>query len=40
MLERLIIDKAQLQLARETGIRVDEVQLDRAMRAHRARTTT
>src|SRR3954465_11227385 len=30
-LERLIIDKAQLQLARETGIRVDEVQLDRAL---------
>ena len=31
MLERLILDQAQLQLARETGIRVDEVQLDRAM---------
>jgi peptidyl-prolyl cis-trans isomerase SurA len=31
LLERLIIDKAQLQLARETGIRVDEVQLDRAL---------
>jgi peptidyl-prolyl cis-trans isomerase SurA len=31
MLERLILDKAQLQLARDTGIRVDEVQLDRAV---------
>ena len=31
MLERLIIDKAQLQLARDTGIRVDEPQLDRAV---------
>jgi peptidyl-prolyl cis-trans isomerase SurA len=31
MLERLIIDKAQLQLARDTGLRVDEVQLDRAV---------
>jgi peptidyl-prolyl cis-trans isomerase SurA len=31
MLEKLILDKAQLQLARERGIRVDEVQLDRAM---------
>jgi peptidyl-prolyl cis-trans isomerase SurA len=31
MLERLIIDKAQLQLARSTGLRVDEVQLDRAV---------
>src|SRR6266850_2773350 len=31
MLERLILDKAQLQLARETGIRVDELQLDRAV---------
>jgi peptidyl-prolyl cis-trans isomerase SurA len=31
MLERLIIDKAQLQMARETGIRVDEIQLDRAV---------
>ncbi len=31
MLERLVLDKAQLQLARETGIRVDEVQLDRAV---------
>jgi len=31
MLERLIIDKAQLQLAKDTGLRVDEVQLDRAV---------
>ncbi len=31
MLERLIIDKAQLQMARDTGIRVDELQLDRAV---------
>src|SRR5438067_1572128 len=30
-LERLILDKAQLQLARETGIRIDELQLDRAV---------
>ena len=31
MLERLILDKAQLQVARDTGIRVDELQLDRAV---------
>ncbi len=31
MLERLILDKAQTQLARDTGIRVDELQLDRAV---------
>ncbi len=31
MLERLIVDKAQLQMARERGIRVDELQLDRAV---------
>jgi len=31
MLERLIIDKAQAQMARDTGIRVDELQLDRAV---------
>ena len=31
MLERLIIDKAQMQLARDTGLRVDESQLDRAV---------
>jgi peptidyl-prolyl cis-trans isomerase SurA len=31
MLERLILDKAQLQTARDTGIRIDEVQLDRAV---------
>jgi peptidyl-prolyl cis-trans isomerase SurA len=31
MLERLILDKAQLQRARDTGIRIDELQLDRAV---------
>jgi len=31
VLERLIVDKAQVQYARESGIRVDEVQLDRAI---------
>ncbi len=31
MLERLILDKAQLQLARDKGIRIDELQLDRAV---------
>jgi peptidyl-prolyl cis-trans isomerase SurA len=31
MLERLIIDKAQLQLARDRGIRIDELQLDRTV---------
>jgi len=31
MLERLILGKAQVQLARDTGIRVDELQLDRAV---------
>jgi len=31
MLERLILDKAQLRLAKETGIRVDDLQLDRAV---------
>lgn len=31
MLERLILDRAQLQLARDTGLRVDEVQVDRAI---------
>jgi peptidyl-prolyl cis-trans isomerase SurA len=31
MLERLILDKAQLQLARDIGIRVDDVQLDRTV---------
>jgi peptidyl-prolyl cis-trans isomerase SurA len=31
ILERLIIDKAQLQLARDSGIRVEEIQLDRAL---------
>jgi peptidyl-prolyl cis-trans isomerase SurA len=31
MLERLILDRAQSQMARDTGIRVDELQLDRAV---------
>ena len=31
ILDRLILDKAQLQMARENGIRVEEVQLDRAL---------
>jgi peptidyl-prolyl cis-trans isomerase SurA len=31
MLERLILDKAQLQMAGQIGIRVDELQLDRAV---------
>jgi peptidyl-prolyl cis-trans isomerase SurA len=31
MLERLILDKAQLHMARDIGIRVDEQQLDRAV---------
>ena len=31
ILERLILDKAQLQMARDIGIRVDELQLDRAV---------
>jgi peptidyl-prolyl cis-trans isomerase SurA len=31
MLERMIVDRAQLQLAKETGIRVDDVMLDRAV---------
>ena len=31
MLERLILDKAQIQLARDSGIRIDELQLDRAV---------
>jgi peptidyl-prolyl cis-trans isomerase SurA len=31
MLERLIMDKAQLQLARDTGIRIDDLQLDRSV---------
>jgi len=31
MLERLIMDKAQAQMARDSGIRVDELQLDRAV---------
>jgi peptidyl-prolyl cis-trans isomerase SurA len=31
LLERMIVDRAQLQLARETGIRVDDTMLDRAV---------
>ena len=31
MLERLIFDKVQLQFARDSGIRVDELQVDRAV---------
>jgi peptidyl-prolyl cis-trans isomerase SurA len=31
MLERMILERAQTQLARDTGIRVDELQLDRAV---------
>ena len=31
VLERLILEKAQLQMAKDTGLRVDEVQLDRAL---------
>jgi len=31
VLERLIIDKAQLQLAKETGLRVDDLDLDRTV---------
>ncbi len=31
VLERLILEKSQLQLAKETGLRADEVQLDRAL---------
>ncbi|HEX6828496.1 MAG TPA: peptidylprolyl isomerase [Burkholderiales bacterium] len=32
VLERLIIDRAQLQFANETGLRVDDSQVDRALR--------
>ncbi len=31
VLERIILDRAQVQLAREQGLRVDEAQLDRAL---------
>ena len=31
LLERMIIDRAQIQLAKENGMRVDDVMLDRAM---------
>jgi peptidyl-prolyl cis-trans isomerase SurA len=41
MLERLILEKAQLRRARDAGIRVDELQLDRAVQriAERNRLT-
>lgn len=31
IVERLIVDRAQLQLARDTGLRVDDIMLDRAI---------
>lgn len=31
LLERMIVDRAQLQLAKETGIRIDDTMLDRAV---------
>lgn len=31
VMERMIVDRAQLQLARDTGLRVDDAMLDRAM---------
>ena len=31
MLERLILDKAQLQMAKDVGVRVDDLQLDRSV---------
>ena len=31
MLERLVMDKVQLQFARETGLRIDDAQLDQAL---------
>jgi peptidyl-prolyl cis-trans isomerase SurA len=31
MLERMILDRAQLQLAKENGVRVDDIMLDRAV---------
>ena len=31
VLERMIIDRAQLQLARESGLRIDDAQIDRAV---------
>ena len=37
VLESMIIDRAQLQLARETGIRIDDATLDRAMAGIAAR---
>lgn len=32
ILERLVVDRVQIQYARETGLRVDDVQLERALR--------
>src|SRR5574339_526384 len=31
VLERLVLDKAQVQFAEDTGLRIDELQLDRAL---------
>jgi peptidyl-prolyl cis-trans isomerase SurA len=31
MLERMIVERAQLQMAKEMGVRVDDLQLDRAI---------
>ena len=31
ILDRLVIDRAQLQLAKETGLRVDDAELDKAV---------
>jgi len=31
MLERIIVDRAQLQMAKETGLRIDDAQLDQAL---------
>ncbi len=35
LLERLIVERAQLQLARETSLRVDDATLERAIEPHR-----
>ena len=31
LLERMIVTRAQMQLARESGIRIDDIMLDRAV---------
>ena len=31
MLERLVVDRIQLQMARDTGLRIDDTQLDQAL---------